>query len=57
MSSWKSLDEIPMYPEEEKGFEIKCLNCGSIDCEITFEGSGAYSTDMVIVCHNCGQNQ
>ena len=49
--------------EEDKGFEIKCLNCGSTDCNISemgdynyeeeWEGSGIFE----ITCRNCGQCQ
>jgi hypothetical protein len=50
------------YPEEDRGFQIRCLNCGSTDCEI--KENGDYNDEeewenfggYYIVCHNCGQD-
>lgn len=60
MSSWQSLDDIPPYPEEDKGFEVKCLNCGSTNCVIKEQYD--YNSDDELVycghgfmCFDCGQ--
>jgi len=46
--------------ETDKGFEIKCLNCGSTKCEMEEEGEYDYEEEWhswgsKIVCNNCGQ--
>lgn len=45
----------------DKGFEIKCLNCGSTECFIQDTGDYDYEETYIpsgmheIVCRNCGQ--
>lgn len=45
---------------EDKGFEIKCLNCNSTDCSIEKDSDYGSDDEWVIwsykiVCNNCGQ--
>jgi len=46
---------------EDKGFEIKCLNCNSIN--VTYEADidydyeeNSYINRYYLYCHNCGQS-
>ena len=46
--------------EEDKGFEIKCLNCGSTDVSEEHDFDYDYDENMIdlgtyLICHNCGQ--
>lgn len=49
-----------MKMEDDKGFEIKCLNCGSInidvhaDVDYDYDGN-PYIGGYYIECNNCGQ--
>jgi len=59
--SYKSLEDISMYPEKDKGFEIKCKNCGSTDCTIDILGDYDHEEEWYswdtwrITCNSCGQ--
>jgi uncharacterized OB-fold protein len=46
--------------EEYKGFEIKCLNCGSTDVKEVHDYDYDWDENMIdlgtyLVCNNCGQ--
>jgi hypothetical protein len=49
--------------QEDKGFQISCLNCGSKDCSIDPDGDYNYddewhwSNTHTITCKNCGQQE
>ena len=58
--SYESLEDIPMYPDQDKGFEIKCLDCGSTNCTIYEDYDYDYNDDLVpigyrIRCLDCNQ--
>ena len=45
---------------EDKGFEIKCLNCGSTDVSEEHDFDYDYDENMIdlgtyLICNNCGQ--
>jgi len=51
----------PEYDEQDKGFEIKCLNCGSTNCVISQELEYDYNENSsigrpFIVCQDCYQS-
>lgn len=59
--SYQSLDNIPPYPEEDKGFETKCLNCGSTNCVVQEKYDYNYEEELVydghgFMCFDCGQS-
>jgi hypothetical protein len=47
--------------QEDKGFQISCLNCGSKDCSVDIDGDYNYDDEWeyystsTITCKNCGQ--
>ena len=45
----------------DKGFEIKCLNCGSIQCRLYVDATGCDSCgdcgEIHIECKECGQDE
>lgn len=47
------IENCPEISEEDKGFEIKCLNCGSTNCDVDQKYSD--NVGIIIVCLNCGQ--
>jgi hypothetical protein len=46
--------------EEDKGFEIKCLNCGSTDVKEVNDYDYDWDENLIdlgtyLICNNCGQ--
>lgn len=56
----KALEEVLEESKDDKGFEIKCLNCGSEKCVTTFDVDYDINNEPIyspfyIICENCGQ--
>lgn len=58
------IDNYTQEIELNKGFEIKCLDCGSKNCEVLEDGEYVDDTygekwesyGFYIKCHDCGQD-
>lgn len=59
----KALEEVLNEIQPDKGFQIKCLNCGSTDCHIELKEAYGFDIDETIyndyyvLCEICGQKE